>query len=171
MLIKVNENDWVSATKEEVEKFYYLFYSTNTSIDVLSKHEYFNKHCIIGGHVMLNGTVETEEEQRIRIFEHSKNKLAETKDTYNRVRFIVIEYVCRWPRINPYLMAAYLISDGLNIVYDDTSIFQEANMIKKRKVDRIAKRGYFNGEGVGSIYIPIKYCPECGRKLGNKKSF
>lgn len=29
--------------------------------------------------------------------------------------------------------------------------------------------GYFNGEGVGSIYIPIKYCPECGRKLGNKK--
>ena len=30
--------------------------------------------------------------------------------------------------------------------------------------------GYFNGEGVGSICIPIKYCPECGRKLGNKKS-
>lgn len=30
--------------------------------------------------------------------------------------------------------------------------------------------GYFNGEGVGTICIPIKYCPECGRKLGNKKS-
>ena len=27
-------------------------------------------------------------------------------------------------------------------------------------------KGYFDGEGVGSIYIPIKYCPECGRKLG-----
>ena len=26
--------------------------------------------------------------------------------------------------------------------------------------------GYFNGEGVGTIQIPIKYCPECGRKLG-----
>ena len=26
--------------------------------------------------------------------------------------------------------------------------------------------GYFNGEGVGTIYIPIKFCPECGRKLG-----
>ena len=25
---------------------------------------------------------------------------------------------------------------------------------------------YFNGEGIGTIYIPIKYCPECGRKLG-----
>ena len=30
--------------------------------------------------------------------------------------------------------------------------------------------GYFNGESVGSIYIPIKYCHECRRKLGNKKS-
>ena len=30
--------------------------------------------------------------------------------------------------------------------------------------------GYFNGEGVGSIYIPIKYCPECGRKLGGIKN-
>ena len=29
--------------------------------------------------------------------------------------------------------------------------------------------GYFNGEGVGTIYIPIKYCPECGRKLGREK--
>ena len=26
--------------------------------------------------------------------------------------------------------------------------------------------GYFDGEGVGTIDIPIKYCPECGRKLG-----
>lgn len=140
MLIKVNENDWVSATKKEVEEFYYLFYSTNTSIDVLSKHEYFNKHCIIGGHVMLNGTVETEEEQKIRVFEHSKNKLVKTKNAYNQVRFIVVEYVCRWHLFNPYLMAADLISNGLNIVYDDTSISKEANMIKKKKVDRIIKR-------------------------------
>ena len=26
--------------------------------------------------------------------------------------------------------------------------------------------GYFTGEGIGTIYIPIKYCAECGRKLG-----
>ena len=26
--------------------------------------------------------------------------------------------------------------------------------------------GYFNGEGIGTICIPIKHCPECGRKLG-----
>lgn len=29
---------------------------------------------------------------------------------------------------------------------------------------------YFNGEGCGTIYIPIKYCPECGRKLGGNKN-
>lgn len=29
-------------------------------------------------------------------------------------------------------------------------------------------KGFFNGEGVGTIYIPIKYCPECGRKLGKQ---
>lgn len=25
--------------------------------------------------------------------------------------------------------------------------------------------GYFNGEGTGTIYIPIKYCPECGEEV------
>lgn len=29
--------------------------------------------------------------------------------------------------------------------------------------------GYFNGDGVGTVYIPIKYCPECGRKLGKEQ--
>lgn len=30
--------------------------------------------------------------------------------------------------------------------------------------------GYFGGEGVGTICIPIKYCPECGRKLGKEEN-
>ena len=29
--------------------------------------------------------------------------------------------------------------------------------------------GYLGGNGVGTIHIPIKYCPECGRKLGKEK--
>lgn len=28
--------------------------------------------------------------------------------------------------------------------------------------------GYFDRDGVGTVYIPIKYCPECGRKLGKE---
>lgn len=27
---------------------------------------------------------------------------------------------------------------------------------------------YFDGGGIGTVYIPIKYCPECGRKLGKE---
>ena len=27
-------------------------------------------------------------------------------------------------------------------------------------------QGYFNEDDIGTILIPIKYCPECGRKLG-----
>lgn len=30
--------------------------------------------------------------------------------------------------------------------------------------------GYFGGEGVGTIYIPVKYCPECGKKLGKQQA-
>lgn len=26
--------------------------------------------------------------------------------------------------------------------------------------------GYFSGNGIGTIFIPINYCPHCGRKLG-----
>jgi len=26
--------------------------------------------------------------------------------------------------------------------------------------------GYFDEEGIGTILIPINYCPHCGRKLG-----
>ena len=26
--------------------------------------------------------------------------------------------------------------------------------------------GFFDGDGCGSIYITIKYCPNCGRRLG-----
>lgn len=30
--------------------------------------------------------------------------------------------------------------------------------------------GYFGGDGVGTVLIPIKYCPECGRKLGKPEN-
>lgn len=30
--------------------------------------------------------------------------------------------------------------------------------------------GYFNGTGIGHIHIPIKHCPECGRKLGKQET-
>jgi len=31
--------------------------------------------------------------------------------------------------------------------------------------------GYSNGEGIGTVYIPIKYCHKCGRKLGKAEKW
>lgn len=33
----------------------------------------------------------------------------------------------------------------------------------------VSQKGFFDGDGVGTIYIPIDYCPYCGRKLGENK--
>ena len=30
----------------------------------------------------------------------------------------------------------------------------------------ITQQNYFDGEGIGTMHIPIDYCPYCGRKLG-----
>ena len=70
-----------------------------------------------------------------------------------------------------------------NATYGTTNTLPDGNVLENEKWDGVIHDyqtttpelvltypGYFNGEGVGSICIPIKYCPECGRKLENKKS-
>ena len=81
---------------------------------------------------MLN---ETQVEKEVRIFNTYKNILM--KDT--PCRFNVVEYLCSFPKINPYLMAANLIESGIEIVYDDSSISKAENEKKQRKVKRFLK--------------------------------
>lgn len=81
---------------------------------------------------MLN---ETQAEKEVRIFNTYKNILM--KD--NPCRFNVVEYLCNFPKINPYLMAANLIESGIEIVYDDSSISKAENEKKQRKVKRFLK--------------------------------
>ena len=81
---------------------------------------------------MLN---ETQAEKEVRIFNTYKNILM--KD--NSCRFNVVEYLCSFPKINPYLMAASLIESGIKIVYDDSSISKAENEKKQRKVKRFLK--------------------------------
>lgn len=50
----------------------------------------------------------------------------------------VIEYVCSFPKINPYKMAKALKTSGYNVVFDDSSISTEENEKKRRKVEKIA---------------------------------
>ena len=51
---------------------------------------------------------------------------------------ICIEYVCSFPKINPFKMARTLKDDGYNILFDDSSISRAENEKKRRKVEKIA---------------------------------
>lgn len=79
---------------------------------------------------MMNNTVkkETAQEKEIRIFNTYKNRLS--KD--GKTRFNVVEYLCRFSKIDPYKMAASLINDGITVLFDDTSISQDENKRKEK---------------------------------------
>ena len=52
-------------------------------------------------------------------------------------RFNVIEYICKFPQIDPYKMGAALMADGVEIYFDDTTISAEENKKKERKVKKL----------------------------------
>ena len=88
----------------------------------------------------MNGTVETTEEQKERVFQHYKNQL--TKEVRNasgneNIRFICIEYICGFTKIDPFVMAASITKEGITIVYDDSSISREENRRKERQVKKL----------------------------------
>ena len=69
---------------------------------------------------MLNTRIETAEEKQQRIFNSYKNRLI--KESNGSTRFNVIEYLCSFPKIDPFVMAASLIKEGIAIAFDDSSI-------------------------------------------------
>jgi hypothetical protein len=73
---------------------------------------------------------ETPQEKERRMFEHYKHLL---ERGLKQVRFNVIEYLCRFPKIDPYKMAVAIKRDGLAILFDDTSITLKENLQKERK--------------------------------------
>lgn len=138
--IKAFFGEWKEATKEQAESFYKIFCEGATAIKWEDKQKYFNEHHIRGGHVMLNGKVETTEEQEERVFQAYKNRL--TTEVRNasiseNVRFNVVEYLCSFPKIDPFVMAASIIKDGITILFDDTSISKKENQSKERKVNKL----------------------------------
>ena len=71
-----------------------------------------------------------------RIFDHYKNRL--TKEGNGKTRFNVIQYLCGFPGINPCEMAAALITDGVDVAFDDSSISKAANEAHKKAVAKFA---------------------------------
>nr|DAN27846.1 MAG TPA: hypothetical protein [Caudoviricetes sp.] len=81
---------------------------------------------------------ETAEQKEIRIFNIYKKDLEKLGKEHGQIRMNCIEYVCSFPKINPFKMAKTLKDDGYNILFDDSSISRAENEKKRRKVEKIA---------------------------------
>lgn len=127
---------WKKVTPEQAEAFYRHFYIGSTAVKTEDKNKYFNENHIRGGHVFCSGKVETSEEQKERIFYSYKSDLSNLSND-RKVRFTTVEYVCSFPQITPYIMAASLIKEGIEILFDDSSISLKENKIKERKVYKL----------------------------------
>lgn len=79
---------------------------------------------------------ETAEQKKIRIFNLYKKDLEKLGKEHGQIRMICIEYVCSFPKINPFKMAKALKDSGYNVVFDDSSISRAENEKKKRKVEK-----------------------------------
>lgn len=80
---------------------------------------------------------ETMQEKKERIFNSYKKDLGKLGAKNGSIRFNCIEYVCSFPRINPYEMAAACINDDFIVVYDDSSISEKENKRKEREVKKL----------------------------------
>lgn len=80
---------------------------------------------------------ETAEQKEIRIFNIYKKDLEKLGKEHGQIRMNCIEYVCSFPKINPFKMAKTLKDDGYNILFDDSSISRAENEKKRRKVEKI----------------------------------
>lgn len=81
--------------------------------------------------------IETEEQKKSRIFEHYKQYIKKPVNKGGCIRFIVIEYVCRFADINAFKMGAELKKDGYIISFDDSSISERENERKRKAVEKI----------------------------------
>lgn len=80
---------------------------------------------------------ETAEQKEIRIFNSYKKDLEKLGKEHGQIRMNCIEYVCSFPKINPFKMAKALKDDGYNILFDDSSISRTENEKKRQKVEKI----------------------------------
>lgn len=81
---------------------------------------------------------ETAEQKEIRMFNIYKKDLEKLGKEHGQIRMNCIEYVCSFPKINPFKMAKALQNDGYTILFDDSSISRTENEKKRRKVEKIA---------------------------------
>lgn len=80
---------------------------------------------------------ETSAQKEKRMFNFYKSDLERLGKEVGSVRMNVVEYVCSFPEIDPYKMAAAIVSDGFEILFDDSSISRRENERKRKAVEKL----------------------------------
>lgn len=87
------------------------------------------------------GCVYRVEDKQKRIFVFYKRDLSRLIRTNpHGIRFNCIQYVCKFPEIDPVEMAASLQNDGFTILFDDSSISAKENAAHRAAVNKAARR-------------------------------
>lgn len=68
-----------------------------------------------------------------QMFIHYRNRI-ESEAPNHKTRFNVVQYLCSFPKIDSYKMAAVLMQDGFSIAFDDSSISTAENQRNRRCV-------------------------------------
>ena len=86
------------------------------------------------------GCVYRQEDKEKRIFAFYKRDLIRLSRTNpHGIRFNCIQYVCRFPNIDPVEMAASLQNDGFTILFDDSSIRAKEKAAHRAAVSKAAR--------------------------------
>nr|DAJ85734.1 MAG TPA: hypothetical protein [Bacteriophage sp.] len=80
---------------------------------------------------------ETAAQKEKRMFNFYKSDLERLGEKVGSVRMNVIEYVCSFPKIDPYKMAAAIVSDGFEVLFDDSSISRRENERKRKAIEKL----------------------------------
>lgn len=95
---------------------------------------------------------ETTEIKQLGFKEKEKQKMCRYCDRTD------IPFISDMPKVPLKISGNILENEKFDIQIFDYKTFQPVMLV--------SQKGFFDGEGVGTIYIPINYCPYCGRKLG-----
>ena len=80
---------------------------------------------------------ETAAQKEKRMFIFYKSDLEKLGKEVGSVRMNVVEYVCSFPEIDPYKMAAAIVSDGFEVLFDDSSISRREHERKRKAVEKL----------------------------------
>ena len=80
---------------------------------------------------------ETAAQKEKRMFIFYKSDLEKLGKEVGSVRMNVVEYVCSFPEIDPYKMAAAIVSDGFEVLFDDSSISRRENERKRKAAEKL----------------------------------